>query len=330
MIVTDFKKHDIFHNQVIQVNNMIPMDRHNKKERLILTHNKYPKQNSACVGRFIRMKYMDEREQGVIHYRFWVHNIDGERDQGWPEKFLILRWDDEYPYKVILMNAYGVVLVTKDSKMMNLTYSDTYVADTKNPNFPRRKEIVYGERVNENSLHYNLIHELIHQYPIQDYRYFGAKVYTEYINDITDKTISNRLEGTKFKNWRDYQFQKDNKEKWDHNPDTIYEELMAGNKENGLKKPYQLRSFPFFFDRHKQDLVDTPRKAYNKGFIIRADKDSDRGVIVVAETNSNKIRFITDKEAYFYTTTTWVQPQVMKSQIEIKQKILEYKLEGEE
>lgn len=320
--------HDIFHDQVIQVNNMIPMDRHNKKERYVMTHDTYPEQNKICVGKFIRIKYTDEREQGIIHYRFWIPNFD--KEQGLPGKFLILRWDCIYPYRVILMNSAGIVIVTTDSKMQGLTFPKDYTADDHKVDFPRRKELLYGLEVDDETLNKNLLSEYIHQYPIQDYRYFGAKVYTEYLDDITDTSITNQLEGTKFKNWRDYRFQKDNNEKWDHKPDTIYEELMAGDKKNGLKKPYRLRGFSSFFDRHKQDMVDTPRKAYNHGFIIRADKDSDRGVIVVAETSFNTVRFVTDKEAYFYTKTSWIQPQVLKTQREVKQKILEYKIEGEE
>ena len=321
------QKHDVFYDQVIQVNNMIPMDQHNKKERLVMTHNKYPKQ-SSCVGKIIRMKYTDEREQGVIHYRFWMVNYD--KNQGWPEKFIVLRWDDEYPYRVILMSSTGVVLVTKDTKMLNLTYPKFYEALEKIPEFPRRKEIVYGEQVTADVLRENSIKEFVHQYPIQDNRYFGATVYTEYKNDITDDTITNKLPGTTFKNWRDYRYQKDNTPVAKHDPDTIYEEIMAGDKSNGVKKPYQLRGFPFFYDRHKKDFVDTPWKAYNKGFIIRADKDSDHGVIVVAETIGNTVRFVTDKEAYFYTKTSWLKPDRLRDQRKIKESILEYKLEGEE
>ncbi len=97
----------------------------------------------------------------------------------------------------------------------------------------------------------------------------------------------------------------------DTEPDKIeflYDELLLGDPTLSTKAEYLLRGFPHVYDRHRMSHVDRPRRAINKGIIIRADKSSG-GCVVVMEIVNGDVRVVTDKEAYFYTSTTLLQKE---------------------
>lgn len=428
------KHHDTFYNSVIQVNNMIPLDNHNLKERITFTHNTYPKQKTEYLNTKIRLRYFDEYEGKGIHNRFWINGIkypDARKhyEQLKAVYFVILRWDTEYPFRAILMNNRGEVIVANSTELESMVFPPDYT-ETQSSAFSNLKETIFDKLDNMDEFIGIVDTEHIYKYPIQNQGYLGCSVYTEYYNDIKDKTLENKLQPTPFKKWkapvkqltpdeemekamRNFDFGMDGRDrfgsilvpttKYDFgfeetdtvdstleefraydfgmmkenkvttiddygfddqdtyyfldkntfvlddmgdmdrdtfiNPDlaekhyygitiiddsgeetiiddgkeekveitAIYPELLAGNEKLIYKPEYMLRGYPYFFDRHRMNMVDKPRKAINQGIVLRADRDSNNGQIVVMEMVDGELRFVTDKEAYFYTSTTMLQ-----------------------
>ena len=298
-------KHDTFYNSVIQVNGMLPMDNYNHKERETMTYEDYPMQDTKYLNKIVRLRYFNETEGRGIHNRFWVDGIiDPSVVMNYEQLpvsfFIILRWDMEYPKRVIAMNSKGLVLVLKTTDFSNLLYPQDYTPVSV-PDFYNLGEIVFATASSrEEFINAVAFTDKIHKYPIQNSQYLGTEVYTEFFNDIKNPNLENKFEGTKFKKW--------NGPVKDDKIEYIYQELLLGDPTITNKSENLLKGWKYFHDRHKLDRRDTPRRAINKGIIIRADKQSG-GEIVVMEIVNGGARFVTDKEAYIYTSTTLLQKE---------------------
>ena len=328
-------KHDLFYNSVLNVNNMLHLDDQSINERKLLTSDfgVYPKQRQEYLRKLFRVRYMDEREgANFVHDRFW---IDSEKyplpkyKQLTRKLFLVLRWDAEFPRVVILLGRKGEVIVGNADYLESLAFPPGYTEGI-HKDFAGFPELVFNNttentKANIDKFYKDEANEFIHKYPIQNEDYLGIQVYTEYDADITNKSLTNKLEATKPK---PYNTPYDKRVK--DNLNTIYGELRQGNSPSWYIADYLLRGYYPFFNRHLHDRVDKPRKAINKGIILRADRDRLNGYIVIAEYSADStLRFIVQKEASLFTTTEKIHLEDHLKRNEFIDTLTNYKFKGE-
>lgn len=354
----------------------------------ILSHSKYPKQNTSYIGKWTAIRYKSEynnlsrkvyytdgtrdifrrgnryfyddeyrmevpeydRDGNKIHIteKFTTttttinnrHIIDKRyypeltaSNSGITTFFQILRYDIEYPNKVILRSDNNEVIVMKREdfiKIYDLDNSDILKkilskakvkgVDYISPNITTSRNIFFK--------YYN--DEYINTYPIQNDELLGRLVFTEYESDIFDTSLTfedNQMDKYTLKdNDHNRVIEKDGKYYYSDKTDEevplskmpIRKELnnqfpftqrMADNLIKNRREVYsypdeQKNSFIPTYNVHSHSIIDTPRRAINKGIIIRADSNSYDPYIVIAEyIGDNNVRFICSDEARIFFNT---------------------------
>ena len=253
----------------------------------IFASDKYPAQNNNFVNKLVRVKFMDESSR-IVHNRLCINK------NMYPEftgantfdniLFRILRYDNEYPFKVILVDQRSRVIVTTKERMEDLVYYPGYIYSEDEVSLKTEDwDYFNGD---------GYANEFVNTYPIQDENFLGTVVHTEYPHDIYTKNDKPYDRSNQFKQ-----------------KDELVEEVLQGIeiKGNVLPPPNEiLLSFPHYHDRHKFDLLDYPRHCINTGIIVRCDipTTAEAHVVVIDWDKDNNRRVILDDEANFYYDNT--------------------------
>lgn len=263
-------------------------------------------------------------------------------NSGEPKLFQILRYDTERPYKVILRSEDNIVIVTTKEKFENI-YD---LSDSKMYNFAvslstrKNKDYISPNSTYDKSLFFDKYNtEYINPYHVQDDTLLGRLVFTEYDTDIYDSELSsddNKMDlyTLKDKN-HDRVIQKDSYYVYsDNQKEIVRDNNFPINEEYNNRFPFTIRmknhlymnrsslrgvpdevlnSFSSTYNIHSHSFIDTPRRAINKGIIIRADSNGADPFIVVAEyIGDNKIRFVCSDEGRFFFNTDVIGLSVNK------------------
>lgn len=261
-----------------------------------LSHDKYPSQKTSYVGKYICLRYRSYLEQEPNN-RFRIPTLKKYKDYNYPKQsgrrtfFKILRWDLVEPYRVILMSTRGEIIVTKtsllESELYDLIGSEIYEGTIEEAIKKGYEYLLLNIAVDEALFFEKLSAETCHLYPRQDERLLGVEVISQYQNDLS---LPKDTEGViNIKN--DYTFTPQMKAKMiEMNPRLfgVPDELF--------------QSFPHLHNTYSQSYENNPIRAFNKGYIIRADLQGS-GLdpqLVVMEVLEDSVRFVTQAEAKFY------------------------------
>lgn len=256
----------------------------------LLSHNHYPKQDKEKINKLILIRFKDKFV--TINNRFFIdkkkYTSYVKDNEGIPTYFLILRYDIEAPYTVILMNDFGEIILTTKSEIESLSYPPNYEQKFINSinvcKFENREELFFEPEITFEDFLRKYENEKVYQIHPQDNDILGNVCYTEYYTDIMKTDAStNILSPSREKTFNE-----------------IKEELLKNNPNFDIIPDEILRSFPIYYNKRGQDYVDKPLRVVNSGIIIRADVHKN-GSIIVAENYNGKLRFITNKDAFIYT-----------------------------
>lgn len=280
-----------------QTNNENSYQVRNTTEIGYLSHDKYPAQNTDYIGKWLCVRYKNE-EYKEVNQRF--HIPEGYYDDYiYPENsglrnifFRIIRWDLEEPFRAMLINTFGQVLVTYTDKLKNDLYDLTDSKILKaTQNCARRKGIEYlilNETDDPDLFFDKLYYEDVKVYPLQDSKFISLKVWSEYDKDLYE---SRELDVLQYKNNNNYKLSKETMEEMIKRNPILYE------------LPESIYdSFPYYYNPHEKGKIDDSRRAINTGYVIRADYDDyiSPEFVVLEELGNQKIRFVTQHEANFY------------------------------
>lgn len=273
---------------IVQINNYTNY-RCNMDTLKLLSHNRYPKQDIDKIGKIILLRFKDEFG---LNNRIFVDTIrypmKNYKNSGTPTYFLILRYDLEDPFKIILMSDSGKIIVSNKETIENISYPPGYtpkfITSENVSDFIDKKEFFFTPEIDMVSFLKKYENEFVHQYKIQDYNILGNVCYTEYYTDLlkteADKNI---LSPSREKTFNE-----------------LKKQLLEENPDLDIFPDEILKSFPIYYNQRNQSYIDKPLRVINNGIIIRVDNDSN-GELVVAENIKNKIRFVTAQEAFIYT-----------------------------
>lgn len=273
---------------ILCLNNMKNFSRANDTYRKCIDSKTFPKQDLEKLGKLIHLKFRDENDQ-YTRFRLPINKknfpqFSGEtNNESW--FFRIIRYDIEFPYKVILIDKNKRIIVTDRTKITELFVHPDYKFSISSDGF-KELELVYSEDWDTfNNLY---LKDYVHCYPVQDKELLGISVYIEYYNDLFNLKSEDQLKEINIDN------QKKSK-------DELRKGLEEGNIKRNTLNDGSLFTFPIYYDRHQKDMVDIPKRVIKKGVIIRVDMNATDPEIVVAQfDDNNKLSFITDKEATFY------------------------------
>ena len=159
---------------------------------------KYPEQNIEKLGKWNYLRYKTEYDN-IVNNRYKI--VESEFPQlncgnsGESTLFQILRYDKEEPYKVILRNDAGEIIVTSVDKYESILEPNSLSVKLFSNDF-RTKGINYCNKYKgENKyINYNISstdeffneynNEFVNKYPIQDDYLFGRICYIEFYNDL--------------------------------------------------------------------------------------------------------------------------------------------------
>ena len=256
----------------------------------LLSHDHYPKQDKEKLNKLILLRFKDKSIS--INNRFFIdkkkYTSYTKNNEGNPIYFLILRYDIEPPYTVILMNDFGQIVLSNKSEIESLAFPPDYKQNfTKSEyvsKFKDREELFFSPEITYEEFLRKYENEKVYQIRPQNNDIIGNICYTEYYTDIMKTNASsNILAPSREKTFNE-----------------IKEELLKNNPNFDVIPDEILKSFPIFYNKREQDYVDKPLRVINSGIIIRADEHTN-GSIVVAENYNGKLRFITNRDAFIYT-----------------------------
>ncbi len=245
--------------------------------------------------------------------------------------FQILRYDLDKPYKVILRNQMGEVLVMSADEfkdIYDLPMSDMYTRILHLTNSQNLRYISPNTTNNEELFFTKYNNEKIHIAPLQNKEILGVEIYTEYDKDIFDSDLTfedNKMSKYTYKdvnldpvhldtnkgfvyldNMNDivppenYPITDQYNNRYNFTP-RMRENLLMGDSLLRGQPDSTLQSFDNTYNVHLKSFIDTPRRAINKGIIIRADiTNSDTPYLVALEYTDNGLRFICSDEARFF------------------------------
>lgn len=274
----------------------------NVTEMGYLSNDKYPAQNEEYLGKYICVRHKTEYNQ-MLNQRFHVPEGDYD-DYIYPENrgrrrfFQILRWDTEEPYRAILMNNSGEIIVAYSSRLEHDLYdlmdSRIYNATITRAEMKNYDYLVVNETTDADLFFDRLYYEKVNYIGIQDETYLGLEVWTEYDTDLSlekdDRMLQNRNKYGKLSKETMAQMVKRNPILYSL-PDEIY------------------NSYPYYYSWRDKSFADNSRRAINKGYIIRADKQGsiEPELVVMEVLPDESVRFVTQHEArFFYNTDNMV------------------------
>lgn len=267
---------------ILQINNILNFTHgsiNNTKKYISSTV--YPEQDENFINKYIRIRFYD-KNNSIKMMRLNINKNIFKEFTGFNSydnwKFKIVRFDKDFPNIAILVDIADRVVVTTTDMIKDLYYHPGYQLEENEVDLPIIDWNIFNEKYPN---------EFIHTFPIQNKQYLGRLVYTEYINDIKSITDNVVVPQDQYKEFLD-----------------IKEQLLAGNPDLSVLPDCILKSFPHYYDRHKMDRLDFPRRAINPGVIIRADEnDSDPYIVVMEYLKDGTVRFVTDRECFIYYET---------------------------
>jgi len=270
----------------------------NTTEMGYLSNDKYPTQNEEYLGKYICVRHKTEYNQ-MLNQRF--HIPEGDFDEYiYPENsgrrrfFQILRWDTEEPFRAILMNNSGEVIVTYTTQLENDLYdlvgSRIYNATTTRAKMKDYEYLVLNRTYDPDLFFDKLYYEKVNFIGIQDEPYLGLQVWSEYDTDLSLEKNDQILQ---------------NRNKYGKLPESTMKQMVRRNPKLYSLPEEIFNSYPHYYSWRDKSFADNSRRAINKGYIIRADKQgSVEPELVVMEVLSNdSVRFVTQHEARFFYNT---------------------------
>ena len=279
-----------------QTNNENGYQLRNLTERGYLSYDRYPKQKTDYLNKYILIRYKSEYYQ-ELNQRF--HIPEGYYDDYiYPENsglrnlfFRIIRWDETEPFRAILINKLGHVIVTYTYELEESIYdlNDSMILKA-TESYCNRKNLDYlklNETDDPDLFFDKLYYEKVKVYPVQKESMIGLRVYSEYDNDLKLDRSEDVL-------------QYKNRKKFKLSEIEIWEMIERNPKLYGLTDEV-ICSFPSYYNPHIKTKIDESRRAINIGYVIRADvHDYIEPEFVVMEYLSDSIRFVTQHEANFF------------------------------
>lgn len=271
----------------------------NKQHLLSSTH--YPKQDTRYVGKYTTIRFKDQRIHNSIYDRFIVPC--DYKPYGFVEDkelfvkhsifFEVMRFDMEEPFRAILMDDDGRIIVTTTELLKSLLYIDLPFCDSNKSraNILDLEYVEFSDRLsptedNKQAFFDSYMKETIHQYPIQNMEEFGKEAYIEYPTEMT----------------------LDKKDTYSYKNDYTFTEEMKENLHKGdvVTKTYPdeiLQSYPTYYNPYSKSQTNDIHRSTERGTIIRSDLNEAEGYVVVAVTNGDTYKFICQDEArIFYNT----------------------------
>lgn len=270
----------------------------NPTEMGYLSNDKYPTQNEEYLGKYICVRHKTQYNQ-MINQRFHIPAVTYDEyiypeNSGRRRFFQILRWDMEEPFRAILMNNSAEVIVTYTTQLENdlydLTDSNMLAATMTRAEMKGYEYLILNETSDSDLFFDKLYYEKVNFIGIQDEPYLGMEVRSEYDIDLSlekdDRMLQNR---------------------------NIYNKLSNDTMKQMIKRnpilysmPEEIfNSYPYYYSWRDKSYADNSRRAINKGYIIRADKQGsvEPELVVMEVLDDNSVRFVTQHEARFFYNT---------------------------
>jgi hypothetical protein len=140
-----------------------------------------------------------------------------------------------------------------------------------------------------------LFYEKTNQFNVQDERYLGIEVWSEYDADLSLKRDASVL---------------DYKNKYDLSDETM--KVMIKRDPILYSMPDEIfKSFPYYYNLREKSYADNARRAINRGYVIRADAHGsvDPEFVVMEVLEDNSVRFVTQHEARFFYNEELMETQ---------------------
>lgn len=270
----------------------------NPTEMGYLSNDKYPTQNEEYLGKYICVRHKTQYNQ-MLNQRFHIPAITYDEyiypeNSGRRRFFQILRWDMEEPFRAILMNNSAEVIVTYTTQLENdlydLTDSKMLAATITRAEMKGYEYLILNETSDPDLFFDKLYYEKVNFIGIQDEPYLGMEVRTEYDIDLSlekdDRMLQNRNIYNKLSN------------------DTM-KQMIRRNPILYSMPEEIFNSYPYYYSWRDKSYADNSRRAINKGYIIRADKQGsvEPELVVMEVLDDNSVRFVTQHEARFFYNT---------------------------
>lgn len=270
----------------------------NTTEMGYLSNDKYPTQNEEYLGKYICIRHKTEYNQ-MLNQRF--HIPEGDFDEYiYPENsgrrrfFQILRWDTEEPFRAILMNNSGEVIVTYTTQLENDLYdligSRIYNATTTRAGMKDYEYLVLNRTYDPDLFFDKLYYEKVNFIGIQDEPYLGLQVWSEYDTDLSLEKNDQMLQ---------------NRNKYGKLSESTMKQMVRRNPKLYSLPEEIFNSYPHYYSWRDKSYADNSRRAINKGYIIRADKQGsvEPELVVMEVLADDSVRFVTQHEARFFYNT---------------------------
>ena len=270
----------------------------NTTEMGYLSNDKYPTQNEEYLGKYICVRHKTEYNQ-MLNQRF--HIPEGDFDEYiYPENsgrrrfFQILRWDNEEPFRAILMNNSGEVIVAYTTQLENDLYdlvgSRIYNATTTRARMKDYEYLVLNRTYDPDLFFDKLYYEKVNFIGIQDEPYLGLQVWSEYDTDLSLEKNDQMLQ---------------NRNKYGKLSESTMKQMVRRNPKLYSLPEEIFNSYPHYYSWRDKSYADNSRRAINKGYIIRADKQGsvEPELVVMEVLSDDSVRFVTQHEARFFYNT---------------------------
>lgn len=266
----------------------------NSSEMGYLSHDKYPTQNTEYIGKYICVRHKTQYNQ-MLNQRFHIpERVYDEyiypENSGRRRFFQILRWDTEEPFRAILINDSGEVLVAYttdlEESLYDLVGSKIHISTISRAEKYGYDYLVINETDDPDLFFDKLFYEKTNQFNVQDERYLGIEVWSEYDADLSLKRDVSVL---------------DYKNKYDLSDETM--KIMIKRDPILYSMPDEIfKSFPYYYNLREKSYADNARRAINRGYVIRADAHGsvDPEFVVMEVMEDNSVRFVTQHEARFF------------------------------
>ena len=277
----------------------------NPSEMGYLSNDKYPTQNEDYLGKYICVRHKTEYNQ-MLNQRFHIPEGDYD-DYIYPENsgrrrfFQILRWDTEEPFRAILMNNSGEVIVAYTTQLENDLYdlmgSKMYKASLIRAQMKGYNYLVINQTYDNDLFFDKLYYEKVNFIGIQDEPYLGMEVWSEYDTDLSLEKDTERM--------------LDNRNKYGKLSKETMKEMIRRDPILYSMPDEIFNSYPYYYSWRDKSFADNSRRAINKGYIIRADKQGsvEPELVVMEVLEDGSVRFVTQHEARFFYNTDNMETQ---------------------
>lgn len=265
---------------ILQLNNTVTIENLRYKPKAdYISSKEFPEQDMNYLGKKIRVRFKDQSEN-FIRGRLPINKTkfpefigDSVEDS---VLFTIVRWDKGYPYRIICIDRFQRVIIPDRDWLELMIYYPGYI--------PSKNEVIFRQANSWEEFNREYMSDMTYHYPIQNNEILGTLVFSEYYNDIiTYDSAVNRMVVDYSKQYKPFE--------------QLKEQLLIGNPSLEKMPDCILKSYPHYYDRHKKDRVDIPRRAINSGIVIRSDKDH---TVILEILEDGTKRYVCDDEGFFY------------------------------